>query len=106
LLLFPDKPVAVEKYYAYYVYQCEKCEDVVEVKASIQDTEHPLHLECLECCGKKICQVLAAGVVIHGIDGASFPIRPIYLQLEKDRAKDKHMVLEIKNYSIQEDGAH
>lgn len=59
-----------------YVYQCEKCEEVFDVRASIKEKEQGLHPECPECHGKKTRQVLTAGVVIHGSDGASLSTLP------------------------------
>jgi putative FmdB family regulatory protein len=56
-----------------YDYHCEKCDEVFEVRASIAEKQAGLTPVCPKCHNSKTKQVLTAGLVIRGGDGASLP---------------------------------
>lgn len=58
----------------FYDFQCAQCEEVFEVRASIKEKEAGLEPECPKCHSKKTQQVITAGLVIRGSDGASLTL--------------------------------
>ena len=54
-----------------YDYHCQKCDEVFEIRASINEKEAGLKPQCPECHSQKTRQVITAGLVIRGGDGAS-----------------------------------
>ena len=53
-----------------YSYQCEECEDVFEVRASIKEKESGLEPECPKCHSKNNRQLISAGLLLRGGNGA------------------------------------
>lgn len=60
----------------FYDFRCEHCDEVFEIRASIKEKEIGLEPECPKCHGKKTRQMITAGLVMRGSDGAqlNFPI--------------------------------
>ncbi len=54
-----------------YDFQCEQCDEAFEVRASIREKEAGLKPECPKCHGRRARQVITAGLMIRGQDGAS-----------------------------------
>ena len=59
-----------------YDYQCQACQAVFEVRATFKEKEEGLEPECPQCQSKNTKQVLTAGLLIRGGDGASLSIPP------------------------------
>ncbi len=57
-----------------YDYQCQQCQTIFEVRASIKEKEAGLHPTCPECQSAETRQIITAGLVLHGSDGASLPV--------------------------------
>jgi len=55
----------------YYDYRCTACGAVFEVRASINQKEAGLKVECPRCCAGEVRQVITAGLVIHSSSGDS-----------------------------------
>jgi putative FmdB family regulatory protein len=55
----------------YYDFECEKCDEVFEIRASIKEKQAGLQPECPKCHSTKTRQMITAGLVIRGSDGAS-----------------------------------
>jgi len=58
----------------FYAFQCEQCGEAFDVRASIKEKEAGLKPECPKCHQKKTRQVITAGLVIRGSDGASLSL--------------------------------
>jgi putative FmdB family regulatory protein len=58
----------------FYAFRCEQCDETFEVRASIKEKEAGLTPECPQCQGKKTRQLISAGLVIRGGDGASLAL--------------------------------
>ena len=57
-----------------YAFQCEDCQEVSDVRASIKEKEAGLHPECPTCHSMHCRQVITAGLVLRGSDGASLRV--------------------------------
>lgn len=58
----------------FYAFQCEQCGETFDVRASIKEKEAGLKPDCPRCRHNKTRQVITAGLVIHGSDGASLSL--------------------------------
>lgn len=58
----------------FYDFQCEQCEEVFEIRATFKEKEAGLKPECPKCHSKKTRQMITAGLVIRGADGASLTL--------------------------------
>lgn len=54
-----------------YDFECKQCGEVFEILASFKEREAGLEPECPHCNSKETHQVVTAGLVIRGSDGAS-----------------------------------
>ncbi len=54
-----------------YDFRCTVCDEVFEVRASIKEKETGLRPKCPKCHNPETKQVVTAGLVIRGRDGAS-----------------------------------
>ncbi len=57
-----------------YAFQCEQCAEVFEIRASFKQKEAGLEPECPKCHGQQARQIITAGLVIRGSDGASLAL--------------------------------
>ena len=58
----------------FYAFQCEQCGEAFDVRATIKEKEAGLKPECPKCHHKKTRQVITAGLVIRGSDGAQLSL--------------------------------
>jgi len=54
----------------FYNFQCEQCGETFDVRASFKEKEAGLDPECPKCHTKTTRQLITAGLVIRGSDGA------------------------------------
>lgn len=54
-----------------YNFQCEQCSEIFEIRASFREKELGLKPECPKCHSEKTRQMITAGLVLHGSNGAS-----------------------------------
>ena len=57
-----------------YDFECKQCGEVFEILASFKEREAGLEPECPQCHSKDTLQVVTAGLVIRGSDGASLSL--------------------------------
>ena len=57
-----------------YNFQSEQCGETFDVRASFKEKEAGLDPECPKCHTKTTRQVITAGLVIRGSDGASLAL--------------------------------
>lgn len=57
-----------------YNYQCEQCFEVFEVRATFKEKEAGLEPECPNCHSQETRQMITAGLVLRGSDGASLSL--------------------------------
>lgn len=57
-----------------YNFQCEQCFEVFEVRATFKEKEAGLEPECPKCHSKETRQMITAGLVLRGSDGASLSL--------------------------------
>lgn len=57
-----------------YNYQCKQCFEVFEVRATFKEKEAGLEPECPNCHSQDTRQMITAGLVLRGSDGASLSL--------------------------------
>lgn len=57
-----------------YDYECNRCHTIIELRASFKEKEAGLEPECPLCHSKETKQVITAGLLIRGSDGASLSL--------------------------------
>jgi putative FmdB family regulatory protein len=57
-----------------YNFQCEQCLEVFEVRATFKEKEAGLEPICPKCQSKETRQMISAGLVLRGSDGASLSL--------------------------------
>ena len=57
-----------------YNFQCEQCSEVFEVRATFKEKEAGLEPECPKCQSKETRQMITAGLVLRGSNGASISL--------------------------------
>jgi putative FmdB family regulatory protein len=57
-----------------YNFQCEQCLEVFEVRATFKEKELGLEPECPICHSQETRQMITAGLVLRGSDGASLSL--------------------------------
>ncbi len=54
-----------------YSFQCQDCQEVFDVRASFKEKEAGLQPQCPKCQSQETKQVITAGLLIRGGDGAA-----------------------------------
>jgi len=57
-----------------YVFHCEDCQEIFDVRATFKEKEAGLEPLCPKCLSQQTFQVITAGLLIHGKDGASISL--------------------------------
>lgn len=57
-----------------YNFQCEQCSEIFEVRATFKEKEAGLEPECPKCHSQETHQMITAGLVLRGTDGASLSL--------------------------------
>lgn len=57
-----------------YNFQCEQCSEVFEVRATFKEKEAGLEPECPYCHSRETHQLITAGLVLRGSNGASLSL--------------------------------
>lgn len=57
-----------------YNFKCKQCGEIFEVLASFKEKEAGLQPECPKCHSQDSHQVITAGLVIRGSDGATLSL--------------------------------
>ena len=57
-----------------YVFHCQDCQENFDVRATLKEKEAGLYPLCPKCQSLQTLQVITAGLLIHGKDGASISL--------------------------------
>jgi len=57
-----------------YIFHCERCSEDFEVRATFKEKEAGLQPECPKCHSMETHQMITAGLILRGSNGASLSL--------------------------------